>query len=128
MGKTIVAALMAMAIVLAFSGRAQSEEGQKGGPAEGQGEHRHRHPILFILDHARDLGITDDQKAKLEELRDKVLKHIDKAQEGEKPEKPAGDPRQWLKEKLEKILTAEQMEKLEALRKQLREEHEKKAK
>lgn len=119
LGKSIVAALV-VALALSFTGMAKAEEGP--GPDAKAERKRPPHPILFILDHAKELGITDEQKAKLEELREKVLKHLDGAKPEGKPEKPSEEARKALREQFEKILTAEQIEKLKEMMKQFRPE------
>jgi len=102
-------------------------------PAGANGGHGHRHhghPVIqFILNHATELSLTDDQKTKLEELEKSLPEpqpgaHKPEAGagagEGEKVKEHTGEVR----EKIESILTKEQIEKLKEL---MKEHHQKKA-
>jgi len=95
-----------------------------GGEADGKGEGpRPPRPgmvIKFVLDHAQELALTDDQKAKIEAL---VKEHAGKRPEGRpegKPEgrpegKPEGKDGRHGKGPLADILTEEQSAKLKEL-------------
>lgn len=95
-----------------------------GGEAEGKGESpRPPRPgmvIKFVLDHAQELVLTDDQKAKIEAL---VKEHAGKRPEGRpegKPEgrpegKPEGKDGRHGKGPLADILTEEQSAKLKEM-------------
>ena len=95
-----------------------------GGEAEGKGEGpRPPRPgmvIKFVLDHAQELALTDDQKAKIEVL---VKEHAGKKPEGRPEGKPEGRPEGKPESKdgrhgkgpLADILTEEQSAKLKEL-------------
>jgi Spy/CpxP family protein refolding chaperone len=74
---------------------------------EGKG---HGGPVAFILKHAADLNLTDDQKTQLEALAKEVQASL---KAGETPTK---ENREAVGAKVKAILTPEQQEKLKALR------------
>ena len=103
-----------------FAGEGDGEKKHKGDGEEGR-----RPPVEFILKNAEAIGLTADQKAKLEELAKKmatpeVKALIKQAMEARRAgdEKASREIREKLKEILgprEEILTDEQKEKLKTL-------------
>jgi Spy/CpxP family protein refolding chaperone len=124
LGKLIKATLLALVAVFFFAGTAYAADSTPATPPADGKDYRHHHPILFILNHAADLGLTDAQKSQLEALRDKIKQHEGKKDQGQE-QGPSEKQRHWLHEQIEKILTADQIEKLKALRKQAEEANQK---
>ena len=94
-------------------------EGDGNGPPKHGNRHRGGR-IQFILDHAKDLSLTDDQKTKLQAL----VPAGDGKTEGGDSKPAAGEGKgDGLGEKVKAILTEEQQTKLQELIKARQEQH-----
>lgn len=130
-----------MLAALCFAGRFESSYAAAGeapvgsaDPAAPNGGHHphHGHPFIqFILSHATDLSLTDDEKTKLLDLEKSLPEHQAPAA---KPEAASGDGEKEkeklkehmgeVREKVEAILTKDQIEKLKELMKERRQKKE----
>jgi len=119
-GRFIKAMLLAVVLSLSFS-QAVRAHGSATATPSGAPAHKHHHPIQFILNHAVDLNLTDAQKSKLEALRAKIQQHHARNQASGTGQ--TSQHHHWLREQIEKILTAAQVEKLKALLKQCHQNH-----
>jgi Spy/CpxP family protein refolding chaperone len=111
--------LSLMLAVVCFVGRAGEGDGN---PAGANRPHHHGHPLIqFILNHADALSLTSDQKTQLEELEKTApAPHAaGSKQEAGDGEKARGE----MREKIEAILTKDQIAKLKELMKEQHERH-----
>jgi Spy/CpxP family protein refolding chaperone len=98
--RSVLFSIIALSLVLCFTSRAGDDDGKKA---------KHKGYVAFVLAHATDLSLTDDQKTKLTALAD-----------ADKP--PADADKDKIKEhnkeihaKVGEILTKEQKDKLKDL-------------
>ncbi|MGD0091993.1 MAG: hypothetical protein ABSE73_18935 [Planctomycetota bacterium] len=122
-GKFITATLLAVVLSLCCAQAVRADGTATTTTTPSTTTHRHHHhPIQFILNHAAQLNLTAAQITALKALQAKIEQHHAQNQSSKtSTTSTTGQTTQhhhWLREQIEKILTAAQMEKLRALVKQ----------
>jgi Spy/CpxP family protein refolding chaperone len=98
----------AFVLVASFAG--SSAQAAQGGGGRGRGQD----PIAYILQHSKDLNITDEQKTKLDAIEKDIQSARPKGQNADRTEYQA--KMKDAQEKVTAILNKEQQEKLTALK------------
>jgi len=130
--RAVVFSLMLAAVCLGGRFDSLYAAGEGNGPAGANGHgqkdgHHHGHPLIqFILNHATELSLTDDQKTQLEQLEKTAPESHAAASKPEAGDGEKGKEHGEMREKIEAILTKDQIQKLKELMKERHEEHQKK--
>jgi hypothetical protein len=127
MSSRLAGLYVAVACLLFASPLLRAEGEGEGGKGAGAGEHKKGDRpgpmgggmIKFVLDHAEDLKLTEEQKTKIQDLlkNAKAPGKPDGAKPGEGGAPPAEEKRPNPRAELEKILAKEQLDKLKELQK-----------
>lgn len=110
--QTVRLSIMALSLMLCGSLALHAADADKPKGEKGEGRGGRGGPVKFLLSKAEDYKLTDEQKTKLEALSKTMA---DKQAAGEKPDREA------TKAEIAKILTPEQLAKMDENMKAMRE-------